>query len=65
MYAEYADSIVDDEFANCCSDDQEFAVVVPNARDIVLAEFCNGYVKEREFCLLLKDVQSDDDRHPA
>ncbi len=65
MYAEYADRIVDDEFANCCSDDQEFAVVVPNASEIVLAEFCRGYENVRDDCLLLNVVQSDDDRHPA
>ena len=60
----YTEASVVDEFANCCSADQVFAVVVPNARDIVLAEFVRGYVKVSASCLLVNVVKSDVDNSP-
>lgn len=37
---------------------------MPKAREMVLDEFCIGYVKVRAVCLLLKVVQSVDERRP-
>ena len=41
-----------------------FAVVVPNASDIVFAVFCIGYVNVSAACLLLNSDQSDEVRRP-
>ncbi len=60
----FAERSVDDALVNDCSADHEFAVVVPNASEIVFAVFTSGYVNARVDCLLLKVLQSVAERRP-
>lgn len=51
-------------FVKVCVEPHVLAVVVPNASEIVLAEFWSGYVNVSAACFALKVVQSVPERRP-